>query len=118
MSSYPSDPRELDDLVDDLVEELRRRWRHGDRAAAEELLDRHAELWQQPAVAAELVCEEVALRTEAGEADASTAVLGRFPQWSGQLRVLLDCYTAIEGSRPEPEFPGVGDVIDAFRLVA
>jgi eukaryotic-like serine/threonine-protein kinase len=107
-----------DSLAERLAEEMRRRWQDGQRPRAEELLDRHPELWRRPEAAAELVYEEICLREEHGEAGASAAVLRRFPQWAAQLTVMLDCHKALGEGRVEPHFPDTGEALGDFVLVA
>ncbi len=117
MTSTASPPSP-DSLAERLAEEMRRRWERGENPRAEELLDRHPELWDHPEAAAELIYEEVCLRRERGEANASGEVLRRFPHWAAQLRVLLDCHRALEEGRAGPEFPAAGERLGDFALVA
>src|SRR5579864_8571569 len=81
-----------DTLVCRLAEEMIRRWRAGDRVRAEELLDRHPELWHSPEHGLEIIYEEICLRREKCADDDAGDVLGRFPQWSPQLKVMLECH--------------------------
>src|SRR5262249_13138671 len=46
------------------------------------------------------------------------AVLRRFPQWAGPLRVLLDCHRALEEGRAGPTFPAADERLGDFALVA
>jgi serine/threonine protein kinase len=107
-----------DSLAERLAEEMRRRWQQGQRPDAEEFLARHPELWEHPHAAAELIYEEICLREEDGQAGAASAVLRRFPQWAAQLRLMLDCHRALEGDRGAAAFPGPGDSLGEFTLVA
>jgi serine/threonine protein kinase len=107
-----------DSLAERLAEEMRRRWRRGERPLAEEFLRRHPELWDRPQAAAELIYEEICLREEDGEPGADEDVLHRFPQWAAPLRVLLECHRALDGGRAEPRFPAAGDSLGGFTLVA
>ena len=79
----------LSELVERLAEEMRQRWRRGERPPAEEFLDRHPDLKEQPGAAAELIYEEMCLRQECGLGTVSSELRRRFPQWSGQLRTML-----------------------------
>src|SRR5262249_61986737 len=72
MASPPLDSSELDALAERLADEMRQRWRRGDRPLTEEFLDRHPDLRDKPGAAAELIYEEVCLREEFGEAAASS----------------------------------------------
>src|SRR5262245_1500754 len=117
MAPSPSSSSEASSLVERLAEEMRRRWHQGERPGAEEFLRRHG-LEDCPAAIAGLVYEEVCLREEAGQADASALVLRRFPRWAAELRVLLDCRLVLEAEDPEPDFPAAGDSLGDFRLLA
>src|SRR5216110_1529046 len=87
-SSFLLHPSE-DSLVERLAADMRRRWLAGERPLAEEYLRRHPALLDSPELASELICEEVRLRRQSGQAGASE-VLRRFPRWQAQLRVLLE----------------------------
>ena len=103
----------------DLAAEMRRRWQAGERAGADELLSAHPELFRQPEAAVEVIYEEYCLRRAAGDADAGTDVLRRFPQWAEPLRVMLECHERVlrcDGDRPQ--LPGVGDRVGGFVLRA
>ena len=58
-----------DPAVERLAAEMAERWRKGERPRAEEFLDRHPVLWNQPEAAADLIYEEFCLRQELGEED-------------------------------------------------
>jgi serine/threonine protein kinase len=107
-----------DSLAERLAEDMRRRWDRGERPRAEEYLDRHPELWEHPEAAAELIYEEICLRQEGGEAGASAEVLRRFPQWSAQLRVMLDCHHALGEGWGVPAFPLPGEALGGFVVFA
>jgi eukaryotic-like serine/threonine-protein kinase len=107
-----------DSLAEHLADEMRRRWQDGGRPRAEEFLDRHPELWGHPEAAAELVYEEICLRQEHGEPGGAGDVLRRFPQWSAQLRVMLDCHRALGEGRDGAAFPAAGESLGDFTLVA
>jgi serine/threonine protein kinase/Tfp pilus assembly protein PilF len=108
----------IEALVDRLADEMARRWRDGERPLAEEYFGRNPELLGFPEAAAELIYEEVCLRQEFGEPAALEEVLGRFPQWQDQLRVLLDCHQLMQAGAALPSFPAVGDTLGEFRLEA
>jgi serine/threonine protein kinase len=107
-----------DSLAERLAEEMRRCWERGERLLAEEFLARHPSLLEHPQAAAELIYEEICLRREHGDAGASSEVLRRFPQWSGALRVLLECDRALHAERAPPWFPAVGETLGDFTLIA
>ncbi|HYT87255.1 MAG TPA: serine/threonine-protein kinase, partial [Gemmataceae bacterium] len=73
-----------------LVEEMVGSWRRHQLLRADELLERHPELRQQPEAAVRLIYEEVCLRRERGERVLTAEILERFPQWREHLAGLLD----------------------------
>jgi serine/threonine protein kinase/tetratricopeptide (TPR) repeat protein len=105
-------------LVDGLAAEMAAAWRRGERVPAEAFLARYPDLLDTPEDAVRLVYEEVCLRQENGEAVAADELSRRFPRWSGELAVLLDCHRLLESRLPPPAFPGVGDSLGDFRIVA
>jgi serine/threonine protein kinase/tetratricopeptide (TPR) repeat protein len=106
-----------DALVERLVEEMARRWERGERPLTEEYLARYPELRARPEAAAELIYEEVCLRQRFAAGADATDVLGRFPQWRHQLRMLLDCHHLLE-SGAAPPFPAAGETLGDFQLLA
>ena len=104
-------------LTDRLADEMRRRWRAGDRPLVEDYLAAHAELRDRPESAIELLYEELCLRQECGEEAPPADVLRRFPQWAEQLRALVDCHRLLEGGTA-PRFPAPGERLGDFMLLA
>ena len=103
----------------DLAREMRRRWRGGERPAAEEFLSASPGACHRPEAAVELIYEEFCLRQSAGEQGVEQDLLRRFPQWAGPLRVMLDCHhRLLESDEDRPDFPDAGEVVGEFRLVA
>src|SRR5260370_22691147 len=82
---------EAETLSAKLVTEMIERWRQGERLLAEDFLTRHAELWEHPAAAADLIYEELCLRQEYGPEVPVEQFFRRFPQWRPHLEVLFDC---------------------------
>jgi serine/threonine protein kinase/tetratricopeptide (TPR) repeat protein len=117
MSSTTAPADGADSLLQRLVEDMNRRWQAGERARAEEYLDRWRELHDQPGAALELIYEEVCLRRENGEEVAEAEVFRRFPQWQTELAVLLDCHRVLGPTLAAPRFPAAGEVLGEFRLV-
>ena len=126
MSDSPSNPdvayaKEVggrtaeDTLVCRLAGEMIRRRRAGQQVRAEELLDRHPELWHRPEQALEIIYEEICLRRENGEEDVGD-VLVRFPQWQPQLEVMLECHRLLEQPPAGPQFPGQGETLAGYSL--
>jgi serine/threonine protein kinase len=117
----PADPltREAADaLAADLVAEMTRRWRSGERPHAEEFLDRCPQLYAHPEAAADLIYEEICLREEYGPDLSVEQVFGRFPQWRPQLEVLFDCQRLLGPRRAIPRFPSAGESLGDFLLLA
>jgi serine/threonine protein kinase len=108
---------EVNALADRLAADMRRRWEEGDRPLTEDYLAAYPALRDHPGAAAELIYEEVSRRRGRGEPDGSGEVLRRFPQWAAQLRVLLDLRDALD-AEGEPDYPGVGDRLGEFDLLA
>lgn len=109
-------PVELDSsLISKLADEMIRRWEAGEHLQAEDLLNRHPELWHKPEMAVELVYEEICLRKDHGEIDYAEPVLQRFPQWRRRLEVMVDCHRLLEAS--EPLFPEAGETLAGYRLL-
>jgi serine/threonine protein kinase len=104
-------------LSERLAEELRSLWKKGEQVPAEDLLNRHPELWQQPEQALDILYEEVCLRQEQGEADPTAEVLRRFPQWRSQLEVLLQCHQLLEPGRAT-SFPQPGEALGEFAVLS
>jgi serine/threonine protein kinase/tetratricopeptide (TPR) repeat protein len=96
---------------------MARRWQEGERPRTEEFLERHPELREQPEAAIQLICEEICLREDHGEAIAPSEMYRRFPQWRPQLEVVLDCHRLFRPA-PPPRFPSVGETFADFPLVA
>lgn len=114
----PSPGPSRSSLVNRLAEEMARRWRAGERPLVEDYLARHPELRDQPEAAIELIYEEYSLRHEHGEAADPGDILGRFPQWRQQLRVVLECHHLLDAGTASPCFPAVGDSLPDFNLLA
>jgi serine/threonine protein kinase/tetratricopeptide (TPR) repeat protein len=101
-----------------LAAEMRQRWARGERPIAEEFFRADPRVQDQPEAALELIYEEYCLRRSSDDSEAEAEVLGRFPQWASQLRVMLDCHRVLEADHDSPKLPNVGDVVGGFRLVA
>src|SRR5262249_29176695 len=101
-----------------LAREMRRRWRGGERPAAEDFLNQHPELWQRPEAAIDLIYEEYCLRRAAGESGGEQEIVRRFRQGAGPWRLMLECDHVLPLGRDLPQFPAVGDTVGEFRLRA
>src|SRR5262249_24503336 len=61
--------------------------------------------------------EEICLRQEFRQETSRDEVLQRFPQWKGQLEILLDCHKVLEAGAM-PRFPRAGESLRDFHLLA
>jgi serine/threonine protein kinase len=105
-------------LAAELVDEMIALWRQGGRPLPEELLARHSELRQHPEAAADLIYEELCLRQEFGAEIPEEEILNRFPQWRPQLEVMFDCRRAMSQRQATRRFPGAGESLGDFLLLA
>jgi tetratricopeptide (TPR) repeat protein len=105
-------------LAAELIGEMIRSWRQGQRLLTEDFLARHPALWEHPEAVADLIYEELCLRREHGPEVPPEQVLRRFPQWRPQLEVLLDCQRVLGPPRAAPLFPAAGESLGDFFLLA
>ena len=121
-SMSPEVSRSLDGawlrLVEQLGEEMARRWQTGERPRAEEFFARHPEFWDQPEAALELIAEELSLRDEIGETTEAAELERRFPQWRGPVRALARCRQLLAPFPAPSRLPVVGDNLGEFHLLA
>jgi serine/threonine protein kinase/Flp pilus assembly protein TadD len=116
-SDHAESPANLEALVEELLEDLRRRWQAGERPLVEDFLSLHPELHEHPEAAAELIYEEVCLRQEYNVQGTPSDVVRRFPQWREPLRVLLNFHRLLGDGAP-PSFPAAGEALGEFELLA
>jgi serine/threonine protein kinase/Tfp pilus assembly protein PilF len=98
------------------VDEMVAAWRRGERPRAEDFLALHPELGDEAAV--RLIYEEVCLRLEFGLEVDRAEIARRFPQWSEELEVLIECELDLQSGPAPARFPEVGEVLAGFRLLA
>lgn len=106
------------DFVDRLIREMADSWHQGQCRPAESFLTQHPKLLDHPEEAVRLIYEEVCLRQEGGQEVAADDLFRRFPRWTGELAVLLDCHRLMQTQLVPVPFPGVGETLGDFRLVA
>jgi serine/threonine protein kinase len=111
-------PAWAEELGSQLVDELASRWRHGKGPSAEELRADHQRLCEHPEVAVRVIYEEICQREQAGDEVNTLEVISRFPQWQGELEVLMGCHRLMESSPKRPKFPGPGERLGEFRLIS
>lgn len=105
-------------IVEQMAEEMVRRWRQGERPLAEEFLEGFPELWDQPESVLELIAEELALRSECQASMSLEQLTARFPKWSAQLAALLEWQEALGSRVQEPLLPAAGETLGDFQLVS
>jgi tetratricopeptide (TPR) repeat protein len=123
MTPFPSARAPLtqdaaESLAAELVGEMIRRWRLGERPLPEDFLARHPALWDHPEAVADLIYEERCLRQEYGPDVPVEQLLRRFPQWRDQLEVLFDCQRVLGPPPVAPQFPAAGESLGDFFLLA
>ncbi len=102
-------------LAEQVAGEMSAAWSRGHRPPAEAFLARDPELDDHPAAAARVIYEEICLREDLGQGPASAELFRRFPYWSAELQMLLDCH-GLTRSDDGPELPTVGEVLGDYRL--
>ncbi len=90
-------PAGSDGLLEAALDDLRRRWRRGERDLAADYPERHPALRSAEAVAA-LLYQEFLLRGEAGEDVSFDDYLRQFPQYAEPLRRLRQADTLLESA--------------------
>jgi serine/threonine protein kinase/Flp pilus assembly protein TadD len=91
-------------------------WERGECVTADDLLASHPELSTEAAI--RLIYEEVCLRRDAGQEVGTAEVVRRFPQWKGELEVLLGCDRMLRPFAASVAFPEVGTPLGPFHLIA
>ena len=99
-----------------LAEDMVIRWSEGERPLTESYLDRFPHLRNSPEAVLELIAEELALREEYREPTSLADLNRRFPQWSAQIRALVQCQSTL--GTPATFFPAVGEDLGDFHLVS
>ena len=89
-------------------------WAVGQHVKADDLIAAHPEIDTESAL--RLIFEEVCLRREAGLEVNTTEVVGRYPQWSRDLRALFDCERLLRPSGPAAALPEIGETLGPFLL--
>src|SRR5262249_2369582 len=97
------------DLADRLAAEKAAALRRGECPHAEQYLERHPELAQNAEAALRLIYEETCLRQEHGRHISFEELSRRFPQWSPELSVLLECHGLMKARLAPLILPGPGE---------
>lgn len=99
-----------------LAEDMVIRWRDGERPITETYLDRFPHFRNCAEAVLELIAEELALREEYREPTCLADLNRRFPQWSAQIRALVQCQSTL--GTQATLFPAVGEDLGDFHLVS
>ncbi len=116
MTPSTTERRSLSSVVERCARDMVVRWADGARPLAEEYFDRHADLWQHPDAALELLAEELALRDEYGLPATASELETRFPRWQPQVQALFNCHRVLSPELAPPAFPNPGDWLGDFHL--
>ena len=100
----------------ELVRAFSDAWARGECRSVEQFLARRGELQLGAAAGVQLVCEEICLRQETGEAVDPAEIPGRFPQWRAELELLMACHGLFQ-DEPQADFPASGEEVGEFRLL-
>lgn len=119
MSEGPSPPASvtgdgLSDWISLQVEAMASAWTRGEELTAAQLIERNPGLGREAAI--RLVFEEIGLARDLGRPIDSQEVLARYPEWRGELEILLECDELLRGP-PPIVFPEVGESLGDFRIV-
>ena len=115
--TFLAHPTQTRTQVGQLAHEMVDAWSRGHRLFAEAFLERHPELRDNRDAVLRLVCEEMALRQQAGMEFNRADLLRRFPQWATELQALLDCQDLIGDADLEPA-PGLNPLLQEFDILA
>ena len=103
-------------LAERVANEMSSSWSRGEQTSTEDFLARHPEIRDDPPAAARIIYEEYCLREGLGQQPDSAELIGRFPQWREQIRILLDCHDLIRPRTPLPCPFGAGDVLGEYTI--
>ncbi len=90
-------------------------WQAGLPIHAEQWIERHKVIQDDPEFAVLVIYEELCLREERGETVDSAEFYRRFPQFRDALSVVLGCHRLI--CADEPSYPRGGEEFGEFRLI-
>ena len=116
-AAHPTVEHSAEDILNAALKEMSSAWKGGRQAGAEEYLAQYPVLRNDPETAVRLIYEEICLRQEAGEANASSQVVARFPEFRTDLEVFLECYRLLGPAEGEPDFPSVNQWLGEFWLL-
>ncbi|MBN9518862.1 protein kinase [bacterium] len=102
--------------VERCADEMVSRWKAGERPSAETYYARYPGLRSHPALALELVAEEIALRAVYGPPATRSELARRFPEWAAQAQAVFDYHQALAPLVHEPRFPEPGEVLGEFHI--
>ncbi len=85
----------MSELLERIQADQRERWARGERVAAEEYLRLHPELGHDEDTALDLICGEILLREERGEAPQAEEYAARFPHYAAALRSQMELHALL-----------------------
>lgn len=108
----------LQQFASDVARRMGDEWANAQRTSAEELLARHPELNSHPNAALRIIYEEICLRIESGEEIDLASLRRRFPNYVGEIEVLLAGHDLMESMAGAPQWPEMGESLGEFTLVS
>ncbi len=116
--TWPADP--VLEKAASLAETLAADWQRGHRRPAEEYLALLGDfsVGKHGQAVLRIIYEEVCQRQELGQEVSLTELQQRFPQWAEELALVYNCHRVLGLVPRGPRFPGVGDTLGDFRVVA
>lgn len=111
-------PDTIESEAERLAGALAEDWRAGRRRRVEDVLESHPEIRDHPRAAVRLIYEEICLRQDEGPEASEVEVLGRFPRYREELRLLLAGHHLLEDEAATPAFPKAGETLGGNRLLA
>ncbi len=106
------------DSTAELAARMVQSWREGEHILAEAILNERPKLWKDPEAALELIYEELCLREEWAVPATLDELCRRFPQWQSEIEVLFRYQRLLTTDAEQPRFPGPGDTVGEFLLIA
>jgi tetratricopeptide (TPR) repeat protein len=106
----------LRSAVEQCADDMVGRWKAGERPLPEDYLSRHPELRAHPALALELVAEELALRAVYGPPATRSELARRFPEWAARAQAVFDYHQALAPAVREPVYPEPGEELGEFHI--
>lgn len=110
-------PASVDQHLRDACAELELRLRSGQRAAAEEYLERYPDLAADPEKAVEVIYKEYCVHSARGDAPSPEAYYRRFPQWQEHLADQFDLHALLKEALTPRDHGVVGRKIGSYEVL-